>query len=195
VLLLLDNYDSFTYNLYDYLCRCGATVEVIRNDQIDTATIGEKYTGIILSPGPGKPQDAGKMMEVIQLYYNHLPLFGVCLGMQAIGEYFGASLDNATYPMHGKTSSLEYNSTHPLFRKIQSPLDVCRYHSLVLTNLNHTPLDTIAWSEQNEPMAIAHKALPIWAVQFHPEAILTPQGLTLIDNWLSCFSLQHTKQP
>jgi anthranilate/para-aminobenzoate synthase component II len=95
---------------------------VIRNDQIDTATIGEKYTGIILSPGPGKPQDAGKMMEVIQLYYNHLPLFGVCLGMQAIGEYFGASLDNATYPMHGKTSSLEYNSTHPLFRKIQSPL-------------------------------------------------------------------------
>tara|TARA_B110000908_G_C10230635_1_gene440376 strand:+ start:1308 stop:1841 length:534 start_codon:yes stop_codon:yes gene_type:complete len=177
--------------LYDYLCRCGATVEVVRNDQIDTATIGDKYTGIILSPGPGEPKDAGKMMEVIQLYHNHLPLFGVCLGMQAIGEYFGASLDKATYPMHGKISSLRYNPTHPLFRKIQSPLDVCRYHSLVLTNLNNAPLHTIARSEQNEPMAIAHKTLPIWAVQFHPEAILTPQGLTLIDNWLSCFSLQH----
>lgn len=191
MLLLLDNYDSFTYNLYDYLCRCGATVEVVRNDQIDTATIGDKYTGIILSPGPGEPKDAGKMMEVIQLYHNHLPLFGVCLGMQAIGEYFGASLDKATYPMHGKISSLRYNPTHPLFRKIQSPLDVCRYHSLVLTNLNNAPLHTIARSEQNEPMAIAHETLPIWAVQFHPEAILTPQGLTLIDNWLSCFSLQH----
>jgi len=195
VLLLLDNYDSFTYNLYDYFCRCGAAVEVVRNDDIDTATIANKYTGIIFSPGPGEPKNAGKMMEIIQLYHDQMPLFGVCLGMQAIGEYFGATLGKASYPMHGKTSVLTYDRRHPLFHKIISPFHVCRYHSLVLSNIENTSLQTIAQSAQDEPMAIAHETLPIWAVQFHPEAILTPQGLTLIYNWLSCFSLQHTKQP
>ncbi len=181
--------------MYDYFCRCGATVDVVRNDEIDTATIGNKYIGIILSPGPGEPRYSGKMMEIVRQYHDRLPIFGVCLGMQAIGEYFGASIDKAIYPMHGKISSLKYVPKHPLFRKIKSPLDVCRYHSLILKDLDKTPMDIIAWSEQHEPMAIAHKTLPIWAVQFHPEAILTPQGLTLIDNWLSCFSLQHPKQP
>lgn len=195
MLLLVDNYDSFTYNLYDYFCRCGAEVDVVRNDVIDIATIGEKYTGIILSPGPGEPKDAGKLMDIIHLYHNDLPMFGVCLGMQAIGEYFGATLQKATYPMHGKMSKLHFDIEYPLFRNIEAPLEVCRYHSLVLNELTDTPLQVIAQTNANEPMAIAHKTLPIWAVQFHPEAILTPQGLTLIDNWLSCFSLQHTKQP
>lgn len=195
VLLLVDNYDSFTYNLYDYFCRCGAEVEVVRNDVIEIATIGEKYTGIILSPGPGEPKGAGKLMDIIHLYHNDLPIFGVCLGMQAIGAYFGAKLQKATYPMHGKMSKLSYDTQHPLFSNINAPLEVCRYHSLVLTNISDTSLDIIAHTSQDEPMAIAHRSLPIWAVQFHPEAILTPQGLTLIDNWLSCFSLQHTKQP
>ncbi len=195
MLLLVDNYDSFTYNLYDYFCRCGAEVEVIRNDEIDIATLRNKYTGIILSPGPGEPKDAGKLMEIIHLYYNDLPMFGVCLGMQAIGEYFGATLHKAHYPMHGKMSELHFDTEHPLFRGIKAPLEVCRYHSLVLSKLTNTPLQVIAKTVANEPMAIAHQTLPIWAVQFHPEAILTPQGLTLIDNWLSCFSLQNTKQP
>lgn len=189
VLLLIDNYDSFTYNLYDYFCRCGAEVDVVRNDEIQIASIGEKYTGIILAPGPGAPKDAGYMMEIISRYHRTLPIFGVCLGMQAIGEFWGAKLHKAAYPMHGKVSEVNYDKEHPLFASIKEPLVVCRYHSLVLSELDTTSLHTIAHTDKNEPMAVAHKTLPIWGVQFHPEAILTPQGLTLIENWLRCFSL------
>lgn len=195
VLLLLDNYDSFTYNLYDYFLRCGAGVEVIRNNEIELDNLNQKYDGIILSPGPGKPKAAGKMMQLIEQYYNKLPIFGVCLGMQAIGEFFGANLIQANYPMHGKMDSLCFDHTHPLFSKIKSPLQVCRYHSLILDQIQSTPLKIIATSTQKEPMAIAHKNLPIWGVQFHPEAILTPQGIQLINNWLSCIkSNNKTKE-
>ena len=135
MLLLLDNYDSFTYNLNDYFLRCDAEVEVIRNDEIELDNLNQKYEGVILSPGPGKPKDAGKMMSLIKQYHNKLPIFGVCLGMQAIGEFFGASLIQANYPMHGKTSILKYNADHPLFFKIKTPLQVCRYHSLILDNI------------------------------------------------------------
>jgi len=193
VLLLLDNYDSFTYNLYDYFCRCGAEVDVVRNDVIDVASIGKKYKGIILSPGPGQPKDAGKMMEVIERYHNILPIFGVCLGMQALGQHFGATLQRASFPMHGKVSTLTFEEQHPMFQHVNKPLDVCRYHSLILTNLEHTALRTLAKTNKDEPMAMAHGTLPIWAVQFHPEAILTPQGLKIINNWLSCFEFIDTK--
>ncbi len=193
MLLLLDNYDSFTYNLYDYFVRCGAVIEVVRNDAINIDTIGSKYTGIVLSPGPGEPINSGKMMDIIHRYHGKLPFFGVCLGMQAIGLYFGAELVKANYPMHGKTSKLNFFENHPLFKDMQKPLHVCRYHSLVLQNIEHTDLEILARTEQNEPMALTHKFLPIWAVQFHPEAILTLQGLKMIENWLTCFNL-HTKQ-
>lgn len=186
VLLLLDNYDSFTYNLYDYFLRCGAEVKVIRNDEIELDNLNHEYEGIILSPGPGKPKDAGKMMRLIEQYHDKLPIFGVCLGMQAIGEFFGANLIQANYPMHGKMDLLNFDQTHPLFSKIKPPLQVCRYHSLIVDQIQNSPLKLIATSDQNEPMAIAHKSLPIWGVQFHPEAILTPQGIQLINNWLSC---------
>lgn len=195
VLLLLDNYDSFTYNLYDYFLRCGAEVEVIRNNEIELDNLNQKYEGIILSPGPGKPKDAGKMMQLIEQYHDKLPIFGVCLGMQAIGEFFGANLIQANYPMHGKMDLLSFDHTHPLFSKIKPPLQVCRYHSLILDQIQSTPLKIIATSAQNEPMAIAHKNLPVWGVQFHPEAILTPQGIQLINNWLSCIkSNNKTKE-
>lgn len=193
VLLLLDNYDSFTYNLYDYFLRCGAEVEVIRNDQIELDNLNQKYKGIILSPGPGKPKDAGKMMSLIKKYHNKLPILGVCLGMQAIGEFFGASLIQSNYPMHGKMSTLKYNVNHPLFFEVTPPLQVCRYHSLILDNIQNTSLNLIATSNKDEPMAIAHHTLPIWGVQFHPEAILTPQGLQLINNWLSCINSNNKK--
>jgi anthranilate synthase component 2 len=193
MLLLLDNYDSFTYNLYDYFVRCGAEVEVVRNDAIDLRTIGKRYTGIILSPGPGTPQKSGKLMEVITLYHNRLPIFGVCLGMQALGLHFGAKLEKASYPMHGKKDSIAFDSTHPMFKNITGRLEVCRYHSLIVTNTEGTDLISIANTHKAELMAIAHSTLPIWAVQFHPEAILTSDGLTIIDNWLSCFSLHSTK--
>ena len=195
VLLLLDNYDSFTYNLYDYFLRCGAEVEVIRNNEIELDNLNQKYEGIILSPGPGKPKDAGKMMQLIEQYHDKLPIYGVCLGMQAIGEFFGANLIQADYPMHGKMDLLNFDHTHPLFSKIKPPLQVCRYHSLILDQIQSTPLKIIATSAQNEPMAIAHKNLPVWGVQFHPEAILTPQGIQLINNWLSCIkSNNKTKE-
>jgi len=195
VLLLLDNYDSFTYNLYDYFLRCGAEVEVIRNNEIELDNLKQKYEGIILSPGPGKPKDAGKMMQLIEQYHDKLPIFGVCLGMQAIGEFFGANLIQANYPMHGKMDLLSFDHTHSLFSKIKPPLQVCRYHSLILDQIQSIPLKIIATSAQNEPMAIAHKNLPVWGVQFHPEAILTPQGIQLINNWLSCIkSNNKTKE-
>ncbi|PCJ66109.1 MAG: aminodeoxychorismate/anthranilate synthase component II [Bacteroidetes bacterium] len=193
MLLLIDNYDSFSYNLCDYFKQCGAQIQVVRNDELDMTTVLSKYSGIIISPGPGKPKDAGCTMELIERFYDKLPVFGVCLGMQAIGEFFGATLQRASFPMHGKVSEVSYNTNHPLFKGITPPFVACRYHSLILSGIEQTPLVTIAQTKMNEPMALAHNDLPIWAVQFHPEAILTPQGLILINNWLTCFSLKDTK--
>ncbi len=172
--------------------QCGADVDVVRNDEIDVDAIGHKYDAIIISPGPGNPNDAGKTLEIIDRYHQSLPFFGVCLGMQAIAQYFGGEVIKAEYPMHGKVSSIDFEASHPLFNDISSPLNVCRYHSLVVKSLNSTPLTCLAQTKDKEIMALAHNELPIWAVQFHPEAILTPQGLKLIENWLSCFNLQRT---
>ncbi len=193
MLLLLDNYDSFTYNLYDYFLQCGADVEVVRNDELDINTVLSKYEGIIISPGPGIPLQAGCTMQILEKFSEKLPILGVCLGLQAIGQFYGAHLTKAHYPMHGKVSEVQFQKDHPLFNTIKSPLQVCRYHSLVIQELEGLPLNILATTEAGEVMAIEHQSLPIWAVQFHPESILTPQGLTLIRNWLSCFSLQHTK--
>lgn len=189
MLLLLDNYDSFTYNLLDYFLQCGAEVEVVRNDEIDVDTIPHKYNGIILSPGPGTPDNSGSMMDIIARYHKRLPFFGVCLGLQALGQYFGADLIRADFPMHGKESLLEFEQNHSMFKNVNSPLKVCRYHSLLLDEIPKNQFDITAKTADKEPMAISHKTLPIWGVQFHPEAILTPQGLSIINNWLSCFSL------
>ena len=193
MLLLLDNYDSFTYNLYDYFVQCGAEVEVIRNDKLDLTSVIARYNGIIISPGPGIPIDAGCTMELIKQFHDKLPILGICLGMQAIGQFFGASLERSEVPMHGKTSVIEYNQTNTIFKNIHPPLTVCRYHSLVLNNISETPLHIIAQTLNNEPMALVHRSLPITGLQFHPEAILTKQGLTLISNWLTHLSLTNTK--
>ena len=193
MLLLLDNYDSFTYNLNDYFVQCNAEVDVVRNDELNIDTVADKYEGIIISPGPGTPSSAGCTLELIEKYHKTKPLFGVCLGMQAIGEYFGASLEKADYPMHGKLSNIRFIENHPLFKNVEEPMAVCRYHSLLLKNLEGTDLVPLAYTESDELMALAHKEFPIWAVQFHPEAILTVDGLQLIRNWLTSFSLQNNK--
>ncbi|MBT8327280.1 MAG: aminodeoxychorismate/anthranilate synthase component II [Bacteroidia bacterium] len=192
MLLLLDNYDSFTYNLYDYFLQCGAECEVIRNDELDVSTVLSKYKGIIISPGPGTPENAGCTMEILEKFSDKLPIFGVCLGLQAIGQFYGATLKKANYPMHGKVSEVNCTVNHPLFKSITPPLEVCRYHSLIVEDFEELPINVIAETENGEVMAIEHQTLPIWAVQFHPESILTPQGLKLIRNWLSCFSLHYT---
>jgi anthranilate synthase/aminodeoxychorismate synthase-like glutamine amidotransferase len=189
VLLLLDNYDSFTYNLYDYFVQSGAKVHVVRNDELNLDTVLSTYTGIIISPGPGVPNDAGCTMQVIERFHDQLPIFGVCLGMQAIGLFYGATLSRGLEPMHGKVSTLTMDQEHPMFANISPPLNVCRYHSLVLSHLEHTPLRVIAHAPDESPMALVHNTLPIWAVQFHPEAILTPQGKKLIYNWLAHHNL------
>jgi anthranilate synthase/aminodeoxychorismate synthase-like glutamine amidotransferase len=188
VLLLLDNYDSFTYNLRDYLIQCGAAVEVIRNDAFDVSTL-HQYQGVVISPGPGIPENAGCTMEVLKSLPENMPLLGVCLGMQAIGLHYGGKLVKAGYPMHGKVSTLNFEN-HPLFNKVKMPLEVCRYHSLVLEALESTELSCIATSENGETMAIVHNSLPLWGVQFHPEAILTTQGMLLLENWLNYFNLR-----
>lgn len=182
-LLLLDNYDSFTYNLYDYLSQLGAVCKVVRNDKVSISEL-EKYhfDGIVLSPGPKRPKDAGILMELIDHFYAKTPLLGICLGMQAIGEYFGAKLVHASIPMHGKTSWVEHIE-NGIFNEIENPTQVMRYHSLLLKNLPDS-LEPIAWTTTKELMAIQHKSHPIWGLQFHPESILTLEGLAILKNWL-----------
>ena len=189
MLLLLDNYDSFTYNLADYLHQLGADLEVVRNDALDIDSV-TKYSGIVISPGPGTPQNAGITIDVIKNSPGSLPILGVCLGMQAIAQVFGGSIKQAKYPMHGKVSELSFERSHAMFNNIIPPFEVCRYHSLIVEDLEATQLQIIAQSDQEETMAIAHKTLPLWGVQFHPEAILTVQGIKILENWLNYFNLK-----
>jgi anthranilate synthase component 2/para-aminobenzoate synthetase component 2 len=183
-ILLLDNYDSFTYNLYDYILRSGASCEVWRNDALSLTELQTKsFDALCLSPGPGVPADSGILMETIAWAAGRKPMLGICLGLQAIGQHFGANLVRAAVPMHGKTSLIEHHAAG-LFEGIALPMQVMRYHSLVLESLEHTPLKISAESPSGEIMALEHPELPIWAVQFHPESILTPDGLRLIENWL-----------
>lgn len=182
-LLLLDNYDSFTYNLYDYLSQLGATCTVVRNDKISILELEKcHFDGIVLSPGPKRPKDAGILMELVDHFYDKMPILGICLGMQAIGEYFGAKLVHASIPIHGKISLVEHTQKD-LFYGIAQPTQVMRYHSLLLKNLPNC-LEPTAWTATKELMAIQHKAYPIWGVQFHPESILSLEGLEILKNWL-----------
>lgn len=183
-LLLIDNYDSFTYNLWDYFLQLGASCQVIRNDQLDLKKIErENYAGIILSPGPEKPEDAGSLMACVKAFHHKLPMLGICLGHQAIGTFFGASLVKARQPVHGKTSSISHQG-HPFFAGLPEQFSVMRYHSLILENLPEE-LEAVAWTESGEIMALQHRKLPLAGIQFHPESILTPHGLAILQNWLS----------
>jgi anthranilate synthase/aminodeoxychorismate synthase-like glutamine amidotransferase len=183
-LLLLDNYDSFTYNLYDYLLQTGVQCTVLRNDAFGVPDFPDlRFDAAVLSPGPRTPTDAGILMAFIHYFHAHKPMLGVCLGQQALGQYFGAPLLRAQAPMHGKTSLIRHQG-HPLFEGIGSPTEVMRYHSLILGSLDNTPFDCIASTEQGEIMAISHRFLPLWGVQFHPESILSPAGFRMIQNWV-----------
>ena len=182
--LLIDNYDSFTYMLADYVRQCGVLCDVIRNDDVklNNKDFINNYDALILSPGPQTPKKAGHMMEIIHKHHKTKPILGVCLGHQAIGQYFGAELGKATTPKHGKVD-MAIHKGHSLFNNISQIFEVTRYHSLILYNIMH-PLQIIAHTQNNEPMALSHRTLPIIGIQFHPESCLTTSGLTIIKNFV-----------
>lgn len=183
--LVIDNYDSFTYNLVQYLLTLGAQCEVVQNDATSVDAIAENLPdGLLLSPGPGTPDDAGITLEAIARLKGKLPLFGVCLGHQSIAQAFGARVVRAKRLMHGKTSPVVHDATG-LFSGLPQPLVATRYHSLLVEPYSvPSELQITARTEEGEIMAISHKELPIVGVQFHPESILTESGMKLIENWL-----------
>ena len=197
MILLLDNFDSFTYNLWDYVQRLGVECKVFRNDTFLKTLQQHRFTGIILSPGFGKPQQAGNMMEVIEYYHQKLPILGVCLGHQALGMYFGNKLIYAEKPMHGKVSKVDCrveNKTDLIFQNMPSKIEVVRYHSLLIELEKNNPLLPTAYTEKGELMAFSHKTLPIKGIQFHPEAALTEYGLQMLENWLSLTRLKSNNK-
>ena len=188
-ILLLDNYDSFTWNLADYVKQCGEEVHVVRNDAITLDEIAAaKYTGIVLSPGPGRPEDAGIMPALIETFHTRLPILGICLGYQALGAFFGADVVHSPKPVHGKTSVIQHNASG-LFSGIPNPTEVMRYHSLNISRIPECIEITAQTTTTAEPMALRHKSLPLCGVQFHPESILTAHGLRMLHNWVD--SLKH----
>lgn len=185
MILFIDNYDSFTYNLVQYLGELHSDMKVFRNDAITVDEIDQMHPDyIVISPGPCSPREAGISVEVIQRLGNKYPILGVCLGHQSIGYAFGGDIVRADRIMHGKISPI-YHKNHPLFKDIPSPFQATRYHSLLIRRdtCPHV-LDIIAETAEGEIMAVAHKELPIWGVQFHPESILTQFGKVLLKNFL-----------
>lgn len=189
MILLIDNYDSFTFLLKDYLLQCNLKVEVLRNDEIDGESVFKKNPeAIVFSPGPKTPLDAGNLMQIIEASKYTIPLLGICLGHQAIAISFGATLSLALKPMHGKTSTINCTA-HPLFENIPETFSVMRYHSLVIHDIEKTLLQPIAKTVDGELMAFVHPEKKIAGIQFHPESILTQHGLQLIKNWSAWYKL------
>ncbi|MBV7406327.1 aminodeoxychorismate synthase component 2 [Enterobacter sp. ENT03] len=186
MILLIDNYDSFTWNLYQYFCELGAQVEVRRNDVITFAEIDSlSPEKIVISPGPCTPDESGVSLDVIRHYAGKLPLLGVCLGHQAIAQVFGARIVRAQKVMHGKTSPVTHTGKG-VFQGLNNPLTVTRYHSLVIEPASLPDcFDVTAWSETQEIMGIRHREWDVEGVQFHPESILSEQGHELLANFLS----------
>lgn len=186
MILLIDNYDSFTYNLYQQLGMLGQDVVIVRNDAITISDIEELHPeAIVLSPGPGNPMDAGICMEVIQAFYMKYPILGICLGHQSIGAAFGANIVQARTIMHGKTSTIAHNQKE-LFSVFNSPISVMRYHSLVIEeNSLIDCFEILARAEDDqEIMAIKHRNYPLYGLQFHPESIGTEQGSQLMKGFI-----------
>ena len=186
MILLIDNYDSFTWNLYQYFCELGAHVEVRRNDELTLADIEMLAPQkIVISPGPCTPDESGISLEVIAHYAGKLPILGVCLGHQAIAQAFGATIVRAAKVMHGKASPITHSGSG-VFSGLNNPLTVTRYHSLVIDPSTLTDcFEVTAWSESGEIMGIRHKAWDLEGVQFHPESILSEQGHQLLENFLT----------
>ena len=186
MLLLLDNYDSFTYNVYQLLAELGAEIEVVRND---VATVDElasrNYSGVVISPGPGEPKDAGVTEDLIRAMQGRVPVLGVCLGHQAIGEVYGGKIVRAKTIVHGKASKVRH-SVNGIYEGLPQQMEVARYHSLIVDRKTLPDCLTVtAETEDGIVMGVRHKEYDVEGVQFHPESILTPEGKTMLKNFLA----------
>lgn len=186
MVIIIDNYDSFTYNLYQYIGENGKKVKVYKNDEIDIEKFKSlNISRIVLSPGPGRPEESGITMDVIRSFAGKVPILGVCLGHQAIGEVFGGKIVQANTLMHGKTS-LIYHNNADIFKGIENPFMAMRYHSLVIKKDSlSSDIEVIATDRQGEIMAIKHNKYPIYGLQFHPESIGTESGRQIIKTFLN----------
>ena len=187
MILLIDNYDSFSYNLYQLLGELNPDIRVIRNDELTVEEIQALHPShILLSPGPGRPEDAGIIIEVVQKLGPRIPILGVCLGHQAICAAYGATITYAKQLMHGKQSEVQLDLSCPIFSGCQTPTPVARYHSLAADPQTLPDyLKVTAATDDNEVMAVEHRQYPVYGVQFHPESILTPSGKTMLNNFLN----------
>lgn len=185
MLLMIDNYDSFTFNIVQYLAQLGEEVKVVRNDEISVADIAAlRPDRIVVSPGPCSPEEAGISVAAIKEYAGKIPLLGVCLGHQSIGAAFGGKVVRSVSLMHGKTSPIHHDGKE-LFSGLPNPFNATRYHSLVVERGSLPDcLEMTAWVDNGEIMGLRHKELPVWGVQFHPESILTEGGMELLDNFI-----------
>jgi anthranilate synthase/aminodeoxychorismate synthase-like glutamine amidotransferase len=184
--LVIDNYDSFTFNLVQYLGELGAEVSVYKNDGIDVAGVrSQKPDGVLISPGPCTPDEAGVSLETVRVLGPEIPVFGVCLGHQAIGQAFGGRVVRADRLMHGKTSPILHDG-RDLFTGLPSPFEATRYHSLIVERATLPAcLEISAWTAEGEIMGLRHRTMRVEGVQFHPESVLTLEGKRLVSNWVS----------
>lgn len=195
MIVVIDNYDSFTYNLVQYLGELGADIRVFRNDQVSLAELkATRPSYIVISPGPGRPEDSGISPEVIRYFYKSVPILGVCLGHQAIAYAFGGKIGQAPTLMHGKTSKI-YHTSQGIFANFPSPFVATRYHSLIVEEPLPAELEVTAFTTAGEVMALEHRHRPVYGVQFHPESILTPDGKRLLSNFLAVRSRENTEVP
>jgi anthranilate synthase component II len=190
MLLMIDNYDSFTYNLVQYFAELGETVEVHRNDKISVAEVASRRPDrLVISPGPCSPDEAGISVAAIRELAGKLPILGVCLGHQSIGQAFGGRIVRAERLMHGKTSPIHHDGRE-LFQGLSNPFEATRYHSLLIEKATLPAcLEVTAWTAEGEIMGVRHRELPLWGVQFHPESILTVEGKQLLRNFLEMTKL------
>ena len=184
MIAVIDNYDSFTYNLVQYLGEMGAELRVYRNDRVTLRELDQLAPSyIVISPGPGRPENSGISPDVIQHFHRRVPIFGVCLGHQAIARAFGGTVERAPCLMHGKTSTI-YHGGQGIFANFPSPFTATRYHSLIVTEPLPSVLEVTAFTTAGEIMGLRHRDYPVFGVQFHPESILTPEGKRLLENFL-----------